>query len=53
MDVLDINYKALMIDLDGTTVPHFTDNVSARVRDAVIKAHEYLSVSLVTGRPLS
>lgn len=41
-----------MIDLDGTTVPHFTDNVSKRVSQAVQVAHKYLNVSLVTGRPL-
>ena len=47
-----MKYKALMIDLDGTTVPHFTDNASERVVQAVIRAHDVVSVSLVTGRPL-
>ena len=46
-------YKALMLDLDGTTVHnHPASMPSKRVIEAVLKAHKKLSVCLVTGRPL-
>ncbi len=40
-----------MIDLDGTTVPHFSYDISERVISTVKKAHEKVTVCLVTGRP--
>jgi len=48
-----MKYKALMIDLDGTTVPHFTNDVSVRVAQAIDRAQKKLTVCLVTGRPLA
>jgi len=47
-----MKYKALMIDLDGTTVPHFSNDVRPRVLEAIKKAHDLVSICLVTGRPL-
>lgn len=45
-------YKALLIDLDGTTVPLFSNVVSERVKRALDAAKEKMFVSIATGRPL-
>jgi HAD superfamily hydrolase (TIGR01484 family) len=46
-------YKALMLDLDGTTICNSSDALpSDRVIDAVKKAQQKLSVCIATGRPL-
>lgn len=47
-----MKYKALMLDLDGTTVPHFTNDVSQRVVLKIAQAQKYLHVCVITGRPL-
>lgn len=45
-------YKALMLDLDGTTIPNRRSGMpSKKVVDAVKKAMKKLHVSVVTGRP--
>jgi HAD superfamily hydrolase (TIGR01484 family) len=45
-------YKALMLDLDGTTVPNDPNGMpSQRVIDAIAKASKKLHVGIVTGRP--
>jgi HAD superfamily hydrolase (TIGR01484 family) len=47
-----MKYKALMLDLDGTTIPNKRDGMpSEKVRDAVAKANKKLFVGIVTGRP--
>jgi HAD superfamily hydrolase (TIGR01484 family) len=47
------HYKALMLDLDGTTFPNRSDAVpSKKVIDAVKKAQEKLEVCVATGRSL-
>jgi HAD superfamily hydrolase (TIGR01484 family) len=47
-------YKALMLDLDGTTIPNRRDGMpSKKVKDAVKKAQGVAFVCIVTGRPLS
>src|SRR5271155_456840 len=44
-------YRALMLDLDGTTIPNSRDGMpSQRVIKAIKKAQEKLSVCVVTGR---
>lgn len=48
-----MKYKALLIDLDGTTVPVFSHEISSRVKSALTKANEKMFVSIATGRPLS
>jgi len=46
-------YKALMLDLDGTTIPNDPDGMpSENVIKAVKKAQQKLAVCIVTGRPL-
>ena len=46
-------YKALMLDIDGTTIPNVRNALpSQRVRQAVKKAQQKLAVCLATGRPL-
>jgi len=46
-------YKALMLDLDGTTIPNSSDGLpSKRVIEAVMKAHKKVAVCVATGRPL-
>lgn len=45
-------YKALMLDLDGTTIPNDIDGVpSEKVIDAISKASKHLHVGYITGRP--
>ncbi len=45
-------YKALMLDLDGTTIPNKRDGrPSKKVIEAVTKAQRKLHVGVVTGRP--
>lgn len=45
-------YKALMLDLDGTTIPNRMDGMpSERVTQAIESAKKVLSVSIVTARP--
>lgn len=49
-----MKYKALFLDLDGTTVPNASDSIpSQRITEAIAKAKNYLHVCIVTGRPLS
>lgn len=46
-------YRALILDLDGTTIPHTIDGLpSSRVISAIRKAKERVFVSIATGRPL-
>jgi len=47
-----MKYKALIVDLDGTTVPAFTHEVHDRVKKAIHLAHDKLFISVATGRPL-
>jgi HAD superfamily hydrolase (TIGR01484 family) len=48
-----MKYKALFLDIDGTTVVHGLNNMpSARVTAAIKKASTRIHVCLVTGRPL-
>lgn len=47
-----LKYKALFLDLDGTTVPLGSTNPSRRVTDSVLKADKLLHVCLATGRVL-
>ena len=47
-----MKYKALMLDLDGTTVPFFSDVVSPQVKKKIHEAHAFVTVSIVTGRLL-
>ena len=45
-------YKALMLDLDGTTIPNASDGFpSRRVTEAIKKAAKKIHVGVVTGRP--
>jgi Cof subfamily protein (haloacid dehalogenase superfamily) len=45
-------YRALMLDLDGTTIPNRRDGMpSKKVIEAVAKAKKKLHVGVVTGRP--
>lgn len=45
-------YKALMLDLDGTTIPNDIDGVpSVKVIDAITKAGKHVHVGFITGRP--
>ncbi len=45
-------YKALMMDLDGTTVPNSTNGLpSLKVAEAIVKAQTKLHVGFITGRP--
>jgi HAD superfamily hydrolase (TIGR01484 family) len=46
-------YKALMLDLDGTTFPNKKDGVpSNRVQQAIQKATKKIAVGIATSRPL-
>lgn len=45
-------YKALMLDLDGTSVPNLsTDMPSKRVTEAIAKARKKIYVGIATSRP--
>lgn len=47
------NFKALIIDVDGTLVPnHKHGKPSRRVKNAIDKAKQHLHVSIASGRPL-
>jgi HAD superfamily hydrolase (TIGR01484 family) len=47
-------YKALMLDLDGTTIPNSPDAMpSQKVIEAIAKAQKRLHVCAVTSRPLA
>jgi hypothetical protein len=47
-----MKYKALILDLDGTTVANDIEALpSARVTQAIQKAKEYVHVSIATSRP--
>lgn len=47
-----MKYKLLVLDLDGTTVPSQEDGMpSSKVRNAIIKAHDYIKISVASGRP--
>ena len=48
-----MKYKALFLDIDGTTVPVSLDaHPSARVIASVAKAQQVVHVCIATGRPL-
>ena len=48
-----MKYKALMLDLDGTTVPNRLDGMpSPRIIEAITKAQEQIAVCIATGRSL-
>lgn len=48
-----MKYKALILDLDGTTVVHGKENMpSVRVTRAIAKARRIIHVCVATGRPL-
>lgn len=48
-----MKYRALILDLDGTTVPNSQNAMpSARVTEAVHAARDRINVSIATGRPL-
>ena len=48
-----MKYKALFLDLDGTTIPNKPDGMpSKRVADAIHKAKPYVHVCIATSRPL-
>lgn len=51
--ILAMKYKALFLDLDGTTVHYQQSQVTQKVREAVIKADKVVKVCLATGRILS
>lgn len=45
-------YKAIMLDLDGTTIPNHPKGApSQKVIDAIAKASKKIHVGIVTGRP--
>lgn len=48
-----MKYKALFLDLDGTTMPLGGSEPSPRVISAIIKAHAKANVCIATGRPLN
>lgn len=49
-----MKYKALFLDLDGTTVPNALDGMpSIKVREAVHQAKSHVFVCIATSRPLS
>lgn len=49
-----MKYKGLILDLDGTTIPHgVNSHPSERVKQSIKNAQKYLKVSIATGRPLS
>lgn len=47
-----MKYKALILDLDGTTVPLEQDSISTPVREAIAKAKTKITVCISTGRLL-
>ena len=48
-----MKYKALILDLDGTTVPaNESGRPSRRVKESILAAKEHVKVSIATGRPL-
>ena len=48
-----MNYKAIFLDLDGTTVPNKFDGMpSEKVRDAIHRAKSKVFVCIATSRPL-
>jgi hypothetical protein len=47
-----MKYKAIFLDLDGTTVPLGSSQPSSRVVEAITKAHKKVDVCIATGRPL-
>src|SRR5437868_559244 len=47
-----MKYKALMLDLDGTTIPIQADGIpSPRVKQAIAEANKKLAVGIATSRP--
>lgn len=47
-------YKALMLDLDGTTIPNHQEGLpSQKVLDAIAKASKVIHVGVATSRPLA
>ncbi len=49
-----MKYKALILDLDGTTIPNHPDGrPSKRVQEAISRAKAFVHVCIATGRPLS
>ncbi|KKU88318.1 MAG: Cof-like protein hydrolase [Candidatus Gottesmanbacteria bacterium GW2011_GWA2_47_9] len=48
-----MKYKALILDLDGTTIANYSsDPPTPRVTEAIKKAHKRIHISIATGRPL-
>lgn len=48
-----MKYKALILDLDGTTVVNYSpDPPTKKVTEAIKKAHKLIHISIATGRPL-
>lgn len=48
-----MKYKALILDLDGTTIVNYShDPPTKRVSEAIKKAHKRIHISIATGRPL-
>ncbi|MBI5619353.1 HAD hydrolase family protein, partial [Candidatus Gottesmanbacteria bacterium] len=49
-----MKYKALILDLDGTTVVNYSpDPPTKKVTEAIKKAHKRIHISIATGRPLA
>jgi len=48
-----MKYKALFLDLDGTTVPLGSTTPSLRVIEAITRAHTKINICIATGRPLN
>lgn len=49
-----MKYKGLILDLDGTTLPHgLSSHPSDRVKTAIKCAQDFALVSIATGRPLN
>lgn len=49
-----MKYKGLILDLDGTTLPHgLNSHPTVRVKTAISSAQKFVHVSLATGRPLN
>lgn len=53
LQILRMKYKALFLDLDGTTVNHLADVASDRVQKAIYTIKDKIYVCVATGRPLS
>jgi len=48
-----MKYRALILDLDGTTIPNQINGLTRTpVVDAISKATKYVTVCVATGRPL-